>query len=135
MKNTNNLMMLIALFIIPLTGLSIDVYVPSLPSIANFYHASANNAQNTISIYILGLGLSQIICGNIIDAYGRRKTLLASLIIYIFLVLLIISSKSISYVLFFRLFQGISMGFIAVSARSVFIDLFSGQDTIARPVI
>ncbi len=128
MKNTTNLMMMVALFIIPLTGLSIDVYVPSLPSIASFYHSSANNAQNTISIYILGLGLSQIICGNIIDAYGRRKTLLASLIIYICLVLLIITSKSINYVLAFRFFQGISMGFIAVSARSVFVDLFSGQE-------
>lgn len=129
MKNVNkNLYMLIALYIIPLTGLSIDVYVPSLPELSHYYLTTSNQVQNTISIYILGLGISQLICGNIIDHLGRRKPLLISLMVYLLMAFLIISSSSIKSVCFFRFLQGISMGFIAVSARSVFVDLYSGEE-------
>lgn len=126
--NNSTIMMLVALYIIPLTGLSIDVYVPSLPNLASYFSTSANAAQNTISIYILGLGISQLVCGNLIDRYGRRPTLLISLVIYILLAVLIIFSTNIQHVTYFRLIQGVSMGFIAVSARSVFVDLYSGEE-------
>lgn len=128
-KHTNTtFMMLIALYIIPLTGLSIDVYVPSLPNITTYFHVSANDAQNTISIYILGLGISQLFCGNFIDRYGRRPSLLVGLSIYVVLAILVILSKNILYITAFRLIQGFSMGFIAVAARSIFIDLYSGEE-------
>src|SRR5574343_644972 len=102
-KHTNTtFMMLIALYIIPLTGLSIDVYVPSLPNITTYFHVSANDAQNTISIYILGLGISQLFCGNFIDRYGRRPSLLVGLSIYVVLAILVILSKNILYITAFR---------------------------------
>ncbi len=129
MKPLNkNLIMLAALYIIPLTGLSIDIYVPSLPTLSHYFATTAHEAQNTISIYILGLGLSQLFCGNIIDHYGRRKPLLISLILYFILANLIIHMHSITHVSILRLFQGIAMGFIAVSARSIFVDLYSGEE-------
>ena len=129
MKKQNiNLFMFVALYIIPLTGLSIDVYVPSLPNLAEYFHVSSLLAQNTISIYILGLGVSQLICGNVIDRYGRRIPLLVGLFSYLIFAVSIILSHNIHLVSLFRLMQGISMGFIAVSARSVFVDLYSGDE-------
>lgn len=127
-KSNTNLFMVVALYIIPLTGLSIDVYVPSLPNLAEYFKVSSLLAQNTISVYILGLGLSQLICGNIIDRYGRRIPLLSGLFLYLIFAILIILSRNIHLVSLFRLMQGLSMGFIAVSARSVFIDLYSGDE-------
>ncbi len=123
-----NIIVLAALYIIPLTGLSIDIYVPSLPAVAEYFKTSHILVQNTISIYILGLGISQLICGNIIDHFGRRIPLLISLFGYFLLSILIITSKSIGLVSYLRLIQGICMGFSAVSARSVFLDLFSGEE-------
>lgn len=127
-KQNTNLFMFVALYIIPLTGLSIDVYVPSLPNLAEYFHVSSLFAQNTISVYILGLGVSQLICGNVIDRYGRRMPLLVGLFSYLIFAVLIILSRNIHLVSLFRLMQGISMGFIAVSARSVFVDLYSGDE-------
>lgn len=127
-KSDTNLFMIVALYIIPLTGLSIDVYVPSLPNLAEYFKVSSLLAQNTISVYILGLGVSQLICGNIIDRYGRRIPLLIGLFLYLIFAILIILARNIHLVSFLRLMQGISMGFIAVSARSVFVDLYTGDE-------
>ena len=123
-----NIIMLAALYIIPLTGLSIDIYVPSLPALTHYFLASSIQAQNTISIYILGLGVSQLFCGILIDHFGRRKPLLISLVFYFVLANLVIYAASIELVSILRLLQGISMGFIAVSARSIFVDLYSGEE-------
>lgn len=127
-KFNKNIIVLAALYIIPLTGLSIDIYVPSLPAVAKYFFASHVLTQNTISVYLLGLAISQLICGNIIDHYGRRRPLLISLSGYFILSVLIILSKSIIMVEYLRLIQGICMGFSAVSARSIFLDLFTGQE-------
>ncbi len=127
-KLNKNIIVLIALYIIPLNGLSVDIYVPSLPSVANYFFTSDLLVQNTISIYILGLGISQLICGNIIDHFGRRKPLIISLCGYFVVSILVVTSKSIGMVTALRAIQGICMGFSAVSARSIFPDLFSGEE-------
>lgn len=123
-----NIIVLVALYIIPLNGLSVDIYVPSLPAVANYFSTSDLLVKNTISIYILGLGISQLICGNIIDHFGRRRPLLISLCGYFVVSILLVTSKSICMVTCLRAAQGICMGFSAVSARSVFPDLFSGEE-------
>ncbi|MFZ4115170.1 MAG: MFS transporter [Chthoniobacterales bacterium] len=127
-KINKNVVVLVALYIIPLNGLSVDIYVPSLPAVADYFFTSHLLVQSTISIYILGLGISQLVCGNIIDHFGRRTPLLISLCGYFIVSTLIIVSKSISVVTYLRFIQGVCMGFSAVSARSIFPDLFSGEE-------
>ena len=127
-KINKNIIVLVALYIIPLNGLSVDIYVPSLPAVANYFSTRDLLVQNTISVYILGLGVSQLICGNIIEHFGRRRPLLISLCGYLIVSILIITSKSIDMVIYLRIIQGVCMGFSAVSARSVFPDLFSGEE-------
>ena len=124
----SNSIVAIALLIIPLLGLGIDIYIPSLPSLVNYFFTTKILVQTTLNIYIFGLGVSQIIAGNIVDAYGRRIPMIISLIIYAFLCICIINIHSISYMIWFRFLQGICAGFAAVSARSIFTDLFSGQE-------
>ena len=132
MKNTTlynkNTVMILALLIIPLLGLGIDIYVPSLPALTQYFATSSLHVQNTLTIYLLGLGVSQLIAGNIVDAYGRRNTLLIALLGYIILCLFIVHTNSINVMVWFRFLQGICAGFAAVSARSIFSDLFSGAE-------
>ena len=65
---------LIALFIVPISGLSVDVYVPSMPKMAEFFMTNKSLIQLSISFYMLGLGLMQILAGPISDSFGRKKT-------------------------------------------------------------
>ena len=63
-----------------LTGLgplSMDMYLPSLPAIGEALHASTAQVQLTISSYLLGFAVGQILYGPISDRFGRRPVIVS----------------------------------------------------------
>ena len=62
--------------------LSTDMYLPSLPDIARALSASTAQVQLTISAYLIGFAVGQIIYGPISDRHGRKPVLLAALALY-----------------------------------------------------
>jgi MFS family permease len=54
-----------------LAGISSEIYVPSLPDIADDLKITTGEAQSTIAIFMLGLSISQLIYGPIPDVIGR----------------------------------------------------------------
>ena len=56
--------------------LSMDMYLPGLPSMARDLSAPAWAAQLTITTSMLGLATGQLVAGPISDALGRRRPLL-----------------------------------------------------------
>jgi MFS transporter, DHA1 family, multidrug resistance protein len=62
--------------------LSMDMYLPGLPSMARDLSAPAWAAQLTITTSMLGLAGGQLVAGPISDALGRRRPLLAGLAAY-----------------------------------------------------
>lgn len=122
----------IALFLVVsisfLMGIGIDLYVPSLPDMAHFYHANISYVQLTISLYLLGYGLGQIILGSLSDSYGRRKIFIASSMVFSISSMLCIVSDSIIYLNLFRLLQGLAIAGLASGMRAIIVDLFSGLE-------
>ncbi len=121
------LLALLAIFIVPLSGLSIDIYVPSLPAVSQYFNVDKSAAQLTISTYLLGLGLMQLLAGSISDSFGRKKPFLIGIIIYIFTALLIPMSSSITELQWLRFLQGIAVACFIVPMRAILSDLFSGK--------
>ena len=117
---------LLSLFVIPISGLSIDIYVPSLPAVSHFFGVDKSLAQLTITAYMLGLGFMQLFAGSISDSFGRRKPFLFSMCIFIIATLAIPFVRSIDQLLFLRFMQGISVAVIVVPMRSVISDLYEG---------
>ncbi len=71
------------LVLITLAGtLAMHMFVPALPDAAHQLQASPNQAQLTITVYIVGLGLGQLIYGPLSDSLGRRPMLLVGLVLY-----------------------------------------------------
>jgi DHA1 family bicyclomycin/chloramphenicol resistance-like MFS transporter len=60
----------------------IHLFVPALPDVARGFHATAASAQLTITLYIVGLSIGQLIYGPISDRFGRRPILLFGLTVY-----------------------------------------------------
>ncbi|HIF9200103.1 TPA: MFS transporter [Photobacterium damselae] len=122
----------IALFLVVsisfLMGIGIDLYVPSLPDMAHFYHANISYIQLTISLYLLRYGLGQIILGSLSDSYGRRKIFIASSMVFSISSMLCIVSDSIIYLNLFRLLQGLAIAGLASGMRAIIVDLFSGLE-------
>src|SRR6202046_4473575 len=62
--------------------LSMDMYLPSTPTIAANLHASQSLVQLTLSGCLAGLAVGQLIAGPVSDGPGRKKPLLAGLIAF-----------------------------------------------------
>ncbi|WP_259423836.1 MFS transporter [Coxiella burnetii] len=118
----------IALFIVPLSGLSIDIFVPSLPVISHYFGATKSLAQLSITMYMLGMGVMQLFSGSISDSFVRKKPFLIAMLINIVVTLLIPLSHTIYELLFLRLMQGILVAILIVPIRAIFDDLFSGVE-------
>ncbi len=59
---------------------TVDMYLSSLPRIADFFETSTSMSQASSTASWLGIALGQIVMGPLSDAHGRRKPLLFSLL-------------------------------------------------------
>lgn len=106
--------------------LSIDMYLPSLPSLSRDLGASASAAQLTLSACLLGLAVGQVIAGPLSDTLGRRRPLLVGLVAYILASLFCVVAPSISILIGLRLVQGTAGAAGIVIARAIVRDKYSG---------
>ena len=118
------LLAILALFVTPISGLAIDIYVPSLPAVGHYFGVSAALVQLSITVYMIGLGVMQLFAGGISDSFGRRKPFLYSMFAFIIATLLIPHAHTINQLLLLRLLQGILIAIVVVPIRSVISDLF-----------
>ena len=73
--------MLLALFT-SLGPLSIDMYLPALPQMAQDFQVTTQQIANTLPAYFLGLAIGQLIYGPISDRIGRKKPLYFGMALY-----------------------------------------------------
>ncbi len=106
--------------------LTIDTYLPALPTLSTELHASDSQAQLTITGLLIGLGLGQLIIGPWSDAVGRRKPLLLGLAAHGITSLLCAIAPSIGLLVAARITQGLCGAAVAVVAMATVRDLFSG---------
>jgi DHA1 family bicyclomycin/chloramphenicol resistance-like MFS transporter len=106
--------------------LSIDMYLPGLPSLSREFGASPSEAQLTLSVFVLGLALGQAVIGPLSDLHGRRRPLLAGLAAYAGVSFLCALAPSVSVLASLRFLQGVVGASGQVIARAVVRDRNSG---------
>ncbi|MFV8454759.1 multidrug effflux MFS transporter [Vibrio owensii] len=120
---------LLACLIISVGQLSMGLVFPSLPWIAKDFDISLDQAQLLVSVYLLGFGPSQFIYGPVSDALGRKKVLLAGLLIAMLgLLMIIFLSHTFTGMVAGRFLQGLGTGCCAVLARASTRDRFNGPE-------
>ena len=62
--------------------ISLDIHFPSLPAIANFFQISTGTSQLSVTLYLVGFGVSQLLYGPLADIYGRKPILFAGFVIF-----------------------------------------------------
>ncbi len=117
----------ILLAMVPLTGATIDIYVPSLPAISTHFGVTAQLVQWTIPSYLIGYSLAQLFCGAFSDAWGRRALLIIGIVLYIGASLLAASASSISMLILLRFVQGLGVAAPGVLARAIASDSFDSD--------
>ena len=95
------------------SALSMNIFLPALPSMATFFEADYAVVQLAISAYLGVTALLQIIIGPLSDRYGRRPVLLWGIGIFVLATIGCIFSTSIEALLGFRMLQaGVASGIV-----------------------
>lgn len=109
--------------------LTIDMYLPSFPTISADLRVPQSQVELTVSTYLLGLALSQLFYGPIADRYGRKKPLLGGLMIYMLATIGCALATSVEYLLFFRCIQACGAAAAMVIPRAVIRDQLNTRDS------
>ncbi|HWI74910.1 MAG TPA: multidrug effflux MFS transporter [Baekduia sp.] len=111
--------------------LSIDMYLPALPELADDLGAAPSLVQLTLTACLLGLATGQLLGGPISDARGRRGPLLAGLVAYVVASALCAVAPSVGVLIAMRFVQGAAGAFGIVIGRAVVRDLAEGREAAA----
>jgi MFS transporter, DHA1 family, multidrug resistance protein len=106
--------------------LSMDLYLPAFPVLADQLHAGQPQVQLTLTADVIGLVVGQVVLGPLSDAWGRRRLLLGATVVCALASLLCALAPSAGVLAVWRLVQGFSGGGGIVLARAVAADLTSG---------
>lgn len=117
----------LVLISIPLGQVAIDMYLPSLPSMTEHLHSSASEIQQTLTVYLLSLGASQLFYGPITDRFGRRNIFLFGYGLFAVSTFACFVSQHAGMLLIARFFQGMGAGCGFVVSNAIMADLFTGK--------
>lgn len=106
---------------------STDLYLPGFPAMAQELDASASAVQLTLTTFLVGLAVGQLVMGPISDRYGRRPPLLASTAVCVLAGVVCALAPNITVLALARLVQGFSGAGGMVIGRAVIADLVTGR--------
>ena len=110
--------------------LSIDMYLPAFPELAEEMGASPSLIQLSLTACLVGIAIGQLVIGPISDVKGRRKPLLIGMLVYAIVSALCIWSGSIWSFIVLRFLQGFAGAAGLVISRASVRDLYSGPELI-----
>ncbi|WP_370511249.1 multidrug effflux MFS transporter [Paenibacillus odorifer] len=108
--------------------LSIDMYLPALPTLVDDFGTTAALVQLSLTFFLLGLASGQLVAGPLSDVYGRRRPLLIGMFIYAVSSVLCAFSPSIGLLIVLRFIQGLAGSVGVVVSRAAVRDLYSGSE-------
>ncbi len=115
-----------------LSPLSIDAYLPAFPMIAKDFGVNPLDVNFTMSTYLVGLALGQLLGGPISDQIGRKRIGLLGLSIYFSFTLLILFSSSLMQLSVLRAFQALGGGMASSIVMATIRDVSAPEKAASR---
>jgi DHA1 family bicyclomycin/chloramphenicol resistance-like MFS transporter len=111
-----------------LTAMSIDIMLPALPDIGTTLRVSdRSNLPLVVSVFMFGAAIGQLVWGPLSDRFGRRRPLLAGVLLFITATLVALLAASFEQLLAARFLQGIGASVGRIIVTAIVRDLFSGR--------
>src|SRR6267142_1619252 len=113
-----------------LTPLSVDMYLPALPSLVQEFSAKEGRVQLSLASFFLGLAIGQAFYGPISDRFGRKLPLCAGLVLFVLASAGCAVATSIDQLIVLRFLQALGVCSSQVIARAVVRDLFEAHEAV-----
>lgn len=111
-----------------LAPFAIDAYLPAMPALAVAVGASIHHTELSISAFLIGFALGQLLFGPLSDRLGRKPVLLAGLVAFLLASLAITAVDSLGELLTWRFLQALGGGACVVNSAAIVRDCFSGRE-------
>lgn len=116
--------------IIALGPLSIDLYLPAMPSMRVYFDTDISAIQLTLSSYLLGFSIFHLLCGPLSDRFGRKSVLLAGLSLYVVMSVLCALAQTVEQLVVYRFFQAMGACCAPTLGRAIVRDIYPAQDAV-----
>jgi MFS transporter, DHA1 family, multidrug resistance protein len=117
-------------FLTAIAPLATDMYVPAFPQVAGALAATATQVQLTLTTFFVGMALGQLVGGPVSDQRGRRRPLLAALLVTSLASIVCALTPTIAVMMTARFVQGFAGGWAMVIGRAVIVDLAAGAQLV-----
>lgn len=105
-----------------------DFYLPVLPEMAEFFHTSPALASMSLTTGMVGLAAGQVFIGPLTDKLGRKRILVASMLLFAVASVFCIFAPNIFVFNTMRVFQGVAGAGGIVISKSMATDMYSGRE-------
>ncbi len=126
-RSTTTIVVLLTL-LAAIGPVSTDLYLPSLPSLAETLGASVSQTQLTLSFFMGGFAVGTLFYGPLSDRIGRRPALLIGMALYTLASLACAFATSVEQLIALRFVEALGGCAGAVLSRAVVRDLFARED-------
>ncbi|WP_273755437.1 multidrug effflux MFS transporter [Bartonella sp. MM73XJBT.G] len=103
--------------------ISTDIFLPALGEMRQYYQVTQSQIQSAVAVFLFALALGQLIYGPLSDNFGRKKTLLFGLFLWLFTTISVIYTVNIHAFLILRFLQGLGACAGIVLSRAIINDL------------
>ncbi len=110
---------------------SLNILVPAVPELSHQFGAPATTMQLTVSLFLIGLAVAQLVMGPLSDRFGRRPVMMGGIALNVFASLMAIVMPTVESIIAARILQAIGASAGLVVARAVIRDLFSRERAAA----
>ncbi len=112
-------------------SISTDIYLPALPTLKQAFAESSANVEWTLSGFLVGFSIGQLLWGPISDRYGRRLPMLAGIVLFIIGSIGCAEATTLWHLIGWRVIQAAGACAGPVIARAMARDLY-GRDRAAQ---
>lgn len=123
---------IIIVLIWSLPAVSTDIYLPSMPTMATYFHTTLSDVQYTIFFYTVGFSIGSLFFGPISDRIGRKPVILTSLFIAAISAIFTTFSTSLIILFIARLVQGVAMAGVGSTMRALTKDICPDKESMAK---
>ncbi|WP_116368445.1 multidrug effflux MFS transporter [Parahaliea mediterranea] len=109
---------------VALGPLSVDMYLPAMPTMRDALGTTSANIQLTLSAYLAGFAAFHLVCGPLADRYGRKPILIGGTLIFVVACIGCSLSQTVEQLIAFRLLQGLGACVGPTLSRAITRDLF-----------
>ena len=110
-------------------AISTDMYLPALPALGTAFHVGQDRVQLTLSFFLLGFGLGQLVWGPMGDRYGRRGPVIAGIMLHLIGSAGCAWSGSVDQMIVWRFVQAFGSCAAPVLARAMVRDLYGREQS------